>query len=69
MQLVFSSFMSESGQDFGGLDVIDVDQDEQLVEQYDELVPVLIGIRDQSPPVQICHYFLDTAKLSAFLAG
>lgn len=49
------------------VEVIDVDADEALVARYDELVPVLIGTRDGSEPVEICHYFLDSGKLQAFL--
>jgi thiol-disulfide isomerase/thioredoxin len=46
---------------------IDVDADEALVAQYDELVPVLMGTRDGATMVQLCHYFLDEAKVRAFL--
>ncbi len=48
--------------------VVDVDLDERLVAQYDELVPVLVGVRD-GMPVEICHYFLDDARLKEFFAG
>ncbi len=51
------------------LDVIDIDLDDQLVMKYDELVPVLIGIKAGAMPVEICHYFLDEAKLNTFLAS
>ena len=47
--------------------VIDVDADESLVALYDELVPVLTGQKNQEQATQICHYFLDIAKLKAFL--
>jgi hypothetical protein len=43
--------------------VIDVDADPVLEEKYGELVPVLLaGERE------ICHYHLDHAALSAYLA-
>lgn len=52
-----------------GIEVIDVDLDENLVSRYDELVPVLVGSRDGSAPVEICHYFLDESRLKAFFAA
>lgn len=39
--------------------VIDVDADPLLEEKYNELVPVLVT----GDGVEICHYFLDVAKL------
>lgn len=50
------------------LEVVDVDADEALVAQYDELVPVLLGGRNGEAMVQLCNYFLDEAKVRAFLA-
>lgn len=50
------------------IDVIDVDADDELVARYDELVPVLVGVRDRVEQ-QLCHYFLDAAKVQAFLSG
>ena len=52
----------------GGLsfsvDVIDVDAHPELEARYGELVPVLLdGDRE------ICHYFLDAAKLTAHMRG
>lgn len=45
------------------LQVIDVDADPMLEEKYGDLVPVLLaGERE------ICHYHLDHAALSAYLA-
>ena len=50
------------------VDVMDVDADPDLVARYDELVPVLLGQKsDSDAPVQLCHYFLDTAALATFL--
>ena len=51
------------------IDVIDVDADPALVEQYDELVPVLFAARSGGQPQRLCHYFFDPASLSAFLAS
>ncbi len=49
--------------------VLDVDKDAVLLEQYDELVPVLVGCRDDAGTLQLCHYHLDTEKVTAFLMG
>lgn len=50
------------------VDVIDIDQagDPDLLARYDELVPVLFA--DLSQP-ELCHYFLDEAKVLALLAA
>lgn len=58
-----------SGEHSFTVEVVDVDADEALVAQYDELVPVLIGSRDGAAMIQLCHYFLDEAKVRTFLAG
>lgn len=47
--------------------VIDVDADDALLALYDELVPVLIGQKEDQDAVQLCHYFLDVPKLQHFL--
>jgi hypothetical protein len=49
------------------VEVLDVDTDEALVAQYDELVPVLLGSRNGTV-MQLCNYFLDEAKVRAYLA-
>lgn len=46
------------------LDVVDVDADEALEEQYNELVPVLLD-----GDTEICHWFLDEEKLKTHLAA
>ena len=51
------------------ISMVDVDADETLVQQYDELVPVLIGERSGQPAIQLCHYFLDEARVERFLLG
>jgi thiol-disulfide isomerase/thioredoxin len=48
------------------VEVIDVDTDPALVERFDELVPVLFV--DPDGP-ELCHYFLDEAKVRAVLQG
>ena len=49
------------------VEVVDVDADPALVELYDELVPVLVGKREGAME-QLCHYFLDEARVRAYLA-
>ncbi len=51
------------------VNVIDVDLDAELVQRYDELVPVLIGCRDGQPDQQLCHYFLDENAVKSFLSS
>lgn len=48
------------------LDVVDVDADPDLVARYDELVPVLLGVKASGEAMQLCHYFLDEAAVRAF---
>ncbi|MBO9535935.1 glutaredoxin family protein [Herbaspirillum sp.] len=52
-----------------GVEMVDVDADAALVEQYDELVPVLLASRNGAPAVRLCHYHLDAQRLATFLAG
>ncbi|HJV72892.1 MAG TPA: glutaredoxin family protein [Noviherbaspirillum sp.] len=51
------------------LELIDVDSDETLLAQFDELVPVLFGQKNEGESIQLCHYFLDEAKTRNFLAS
>ena len=44
--------------------VLDVDADAELEARYDELVPVLLH-----GDHELCHYFLDAAKVREYLAG
>ena len=52
------------------VEVIDIDADPVLLEQFDELVPVLIGHGPGpgrgSGRQQLCHYFLDVDSVKAF---
>ena len=50
------------------IEVIDVDLHADLVERYDELVPVLMGVEDGQAPRQLCNYFLNENNVRAFLA-
>ena len=49
------------------VEVIDVDADDELVAQYDELVPVLLGSKDGQAAVRLCNYFLDEPAVRRFL--
>ena len=51
------------------VNVIDIDLYTELVQRYDELVPVLIGCRDGQPDQQLCHYFLDENAVKGFLSS
>ena len=44
--------------------VVDVDAEPDLLASYDELVPVLLHAE-----VELCHYFLDEAKIREYLSG
>lgn len=51
------------------IEVIDVDLHPELVERYDELVPVLMGVDEGQLPQQLCNYFLNENKVRNFLTG
>ncbi|MDR3322854.1 MAG: glutaredoxin family protein [Zoogloeaceae bacterium] len=61
MEAALRPLLAEYG---AALQVWDVDAAPALEAQYDELVPVLL-----LDGVEICHYFLDEAKVRAVLAG
>ncbi len=46
------------------LTVLDVDADPALEARFDELVPVLLHGESE-----LCHYFLDEAKIREYFAG
>lgn len=47
-----------------GLEIIDIDNDPQLVQQYNELIPVLIGSDNEQ--TKICYHLLDVTALDAY---
>jgi Glutaredoxin-like domain (DUF836) len=51
------------------LDIVDIDQDQDLILLYDELVPVLFGKRHDKVALKLCHYFLDEIAVRNFLQG
>jgi len=46
------------------VDVLDIDADPALEAKYDALVPVL-----EADGLELCHYFLDHAKVCEYLRG
>lgn len=48
------------------LSVVNIDVDPDLVERYDELVPVLVAGTGENAR-ELCHYFLDVAAVRAYL--
>jgi hypothetical protein len=72
MRDALAAAMDERGSAAGNIDeyaikMVDVDADPVLLAQYDELVPVLLAGKNEGAMVQLCHYFLDRERLSAFL--
>ena len=51
------------------IEVVDVDLHADLVERYDELVPVLMGVEEGQAPRQLCNYFLNENNVRSFLAA
>lgn len=49
------------------VDVVDIDLHAELLQRYDELVPVLMGCRQGVPDQQLCHYFLDENAVKSFI--
>ncbi len=47
-----------------GVEVVDVDAHPELVERWDELVPVLLH-----GDTELCHYHLDAAAVRAYCSG
>ncbi len=65
MQTALAPFQQEFGFE---LDVIDAGADEALEARFGERVPVLVmPAQNGQPEYELCHYFLDAAKLRAAL--
>lgn len=60
MEVALALLAAEFG---ASVTVVDVDADPALEAKYDELVPVLLHGESE-----LCHYFLDTAKVREYLA-
>jgi thioredoxin reductase (NADPH) len=65
MLAALEALRGEPGVAFFDIDVIDVDADPALEAKYNELVPVLTDAEGR----ELCHYFLDTAKVREYLSG
>ncbi len=63
MFAALEALRGESGVAYFDIDVVDVDADPELEAKYDELVPVLVDGEGR----ELCHYFLDTAKVREYL--
>ena len=46
------------------LEIIDIDDDPQLIQRYNDLIPVLVGSDKEQN--EICHHRLDVATLDAY---
>lgn len=70
MRDALTAFMDGGDREPGdyAISMVDIDAEPALLEVYDELVPVLLAEKNGGPMVQLCHYFLDRGRLSAFLA-
>lgn len=60
MELALQPLLDEFSAD---VEVLDVDADEALEAKWGELVPVLLHGESE-----LCHYFLDTAKVRDYLS-
>ena len=63
MLAALEALRGEPGVGFFDIDVVDVDADPALEAKYDELVPVLVDAEGG----ELCHYFLDAAKVREYL--
>lgn len=63
MLAALQALRGEAGMGHFEIDVLDVDADPALAAKYDELVPVLADAEDR----ELCHYFLDVAKVREYL--
>ncbi len=61
MEAALAPLAEEFGAD---VTVLDVDADPALEARYDEWVPVLLH-----GETELCHHFLDVAKIREYLAG
>lgn len=65
MLAALEALRSEPGVSHFEIEVLDVDADPELEAKYNELVPVLADANDR----ELCHYFLDTAKVREYLGA
>lgn len=65
MLAALETLRGEPGVPEFAVDVVDVDGDPALAAKYDELVPVLLDGGGR----ELCHYFLDAAKVREYLGA
>jgi hypothetical protein len=65
MLAALETLRGEPGVPYFEIEVLDVDADPALEAKYDELVPVLVD----GEGCELCHYFLDAAKVREYLNG
>lgn len=65
MLAALEALRDEPGVTYFGIEVLDVDADPALEAKYDELVPVLVDEEGR----ELCHYFLDVAKVRDYLSA
>lgn len=65
MLAALEALRGEPGVPYFGIEVIDVDADPVLEANYGELVPVLVDGERR----ELCHYFLDAAKVREYLSS
>lgn len=65
MLVALEVLREEPGMPHFSIAVVDVDADPVLEAKYDERVPVLVDDENR----ELCHYFLDAAKVRAYLTG
>jgi hypothetical protein len=63
------AYMPSLSADAYQVQVIDIDlpENEKELALYDELVPVLFASKNESKPLEICHYHLNQESLKEFL--
>ena len=65
MLAALEALRGEPGMPDFQIDVLDVDADPELEAKYNELVPVLVDGEGR----ELCHYFLDAAKVREYLGS
>jgi thioredoxin reductase (NADPH) len=65
MLAALEALRSEPGAPCFAIDVVDVDADPGLEAKYGELVPLLVDGQGR----ELCHYFLDVAKVREYLGA
>ena len=65
MLAALETLRGEPGVPHFDIAVTDVDADPVLEEKYNELVPVLVDCEGR----ELCHYFLDAAKVREYLGA